>query len=98
MFDVNESKSETQRNNKQNTSTSDMRLGKTKSYVALVLGCAISVAVVAEAYTLSEEGTVIEVQGSEATVVRCEKGVYDCDNTKFFETIIKKCWLVQNDF
>ena len=90
MFDVNESKSETQRNNKQNTSTSDMRLGKTKSYVALVLGCAISVAVVAEAYTLSEEGTVIEVQGSEATVVRCEKGVYDCDNTKFFDYLEDK--------
>ena len=67
-----------------------MRLGKTKSYVALVLGCAISVAVVAEAYTLSEEGTVIEVQGSEATVVRCEKGVYDCDNTKFFDYLEDK--------
>jgi sodium-dependent phosphate transporter len=63
-------------------------------YLALALGCIVSGVVVegqneSAGDTAAAATTTLEVEGTDVTVVTCEPGVYDCENTKFFDYLEK---------
>jgi sodium-dependent phosphate transporter len=64
-------------------------------FLALALGCIVSGVVVegqneSAGDTAAAATTTLEVEGrTDVTVVTCEPGVYDCENTKFFDYLEK---------
>ena len=71
------------------------KMMKKALYLAIVLGCVASSVVVQGQNESAQESaaaaaTTLEVEGTDVTVVTCEQGVYDCENTKFFDYLEKE--------